>query len=46
VDDEIMTLCDVAHYLHCEQVTIYRLLSKRAIPGIRVGYWRFRRVLS
>ncbi len=39
-----MTLRDVARYLHCEPVTIYRLLRKRAIPGIRVGDWRFRRL--
>ena len=43
VDGEIMTLRDVARYLHCEPVTIYRLLSKRAIPGIRAGDWRLRR---
>ena len=41
---DVMTLQQVADYLHCHYTTIYRLLRKRAIPGFRLGGdWRFRR---
>jgi len=41
---EIMTIHGVAEYLNCHYGTIYRLLSKRAIPAFRLGSdWRFMR---
>jgi len=44
VDSEIMTLHEVADYLHCHHSTISRLLGKRAIPAFRLASdWRFRR---
>ncbi len=44
VDREIMTVRDAADYLHCVPQTIYRLLTKGAIPAFRIGSdWRFRR---
>ncbi len=40
---EILTVRDVANYLHCHQTTIYRLLRTGQIPAFRVGsYWRFK----
>jgi excisionase family DNA binding protein len=42
--DEIMTAGDVAHYLLCDVVTIYRLIKKGEISCFRVGsncrFWR------
>jgi excisionase family DNA binding protein len=41
---EIMTLPQVAEYLHCYPSTLYRLLKRRQIPGFLLGGdWRFRR---
>lgn len=41
---EILTLRDVAAYLHCSTVTVYRLVSRGQFPGFRVGHlWRFDR---
>ena len=40
---DVMTLQEVADYLHCHYSTIHRLLRMRAIHGFRVGGWRFRR---
>jgi excisionase family DNA binding protein len=43
-DDKVMTVTDVAEYLHVHPSTIYRLLRKREIPAFRVGSdWRFNR---
>ncbi len=40
--DEIMTVAEVAQYLHCSQSTIYRLLKRREIPAFKIGSdWRF-----
>ncbi len=42
--NEIMTLPQVAEYLHCHPATLYRLLRFRKIPGFHLGGdWRFRR---
>jgi excisionase family DNA binding protein len=39
---EIMTLDDVARFLHVHASTVYRLLKNRAIPAFKVGSdWRF-----
>jgi excisionase family DNA binding protein len=43
-DDKVMTVTEVAEYLHVHPSTIYRLLRKREIPAFRVGSdWRFNR---
>ena len=40
---EIVTVKDLAKYLHCHQSTIYRLVKRREIPGFRLGGgWRFK----
>jgi len=44
LDDEIWTVVEVAAYLRVSEATIYKLLKKGKIPGVRVGRsWRFRR---
>jgi excisionase family DNA binding protein len=41
---EIMNVHHVAQYLHCDGVTIYRLIKKDKFPAFRLGSdWRFRR---
>ena len=41
---EIMTVPQVAEYLHCHPSTIYRLVRQQQIPGFWVGgVWRFKR---
>ena len=43
-DSDIMTMQEVADYLHCHYTTIHRLLRQRAIPAFRLGSdWRLRR---
>ena len=43
-DDKVMTVTEVADYLHVHPSTIYRLLRKQEIPAFRVGSdWRFNR---
>jgi excisionase family DNA binding protein len=43
-DDKVLTVAEVAEYLHVHPSTIYRLLRKREIPAFRVGSdWRFNR---
>jgi excisionase family DNA binding protein len=38
----VMTLEDVAQYLHVHPSTVYRLLKNRSIPAFKVGSdWRF-----
>ena len=40
--DTILTVGDLATYLHVHRSTIYRLLKRREIPGFRLGSdWRF-----
>ena len=40
---EIVTVKDLAKYLHCHQSTIYRLVKRGDIPGFRLGGgWRLR----
>lgn len=44
MSSEIMTLREVAEYLACHPVTIYRLAQSREIPAFRLGgNWRFKR---
>ena len=43
-EDKVMTVMEVAEYLHVHPSTIYRLLRKQEIPAFRVGSdWRFNR---
>ena len=38
----VLTLEDVAEYLHVHPSTVYRLLKNRSIPAFKVGSdWRF-----
>jgi excisionase family DNA binding protein len=40
---QIVTVRDLARYLHCHQSTIYRLVNRGQIPGFRLGGgWRFK----
>ena len=41
---EIMTLTEVAEYLHCHKITVYRMVQSGQIPAFQVGSsWRLRR---
>ena len=43
VTREILTVRDIANYLHCHQSTIYRLANRGEIPAFRLGGgWRFK----
>ena len=35
---EVMTVKEVAEYLHCSQSTIRKLLKKKQIPSFRIAY--------
>ncbi len=38
----VMTLGEVAHYLHVHPSTVYRLLKEKRIPAFKMGSdWRF-----
>jgi excisionase family DNA binding protein len=40
----VLTVQDVAEYLHVHQSTIYRLIKTRHLPAYKVGRdWRFNR---
>ncbi|MRG71100.1 helix-turn-helix domain-containing protein [Alphaproteobacteria bacterium HT1-32] len=44
MDDEILTIKEVAAYLKLTEKTAYRLAAEGGIPGFKVGgSWRFRR---
>lgn len=44
MDDEILTIKEVAVYLKLTEKTAYRLAAEGDIPGFKVGgSWRFRR---
>ena len=41
---DIMTVRELAEFLHCHPSTIYRLLRQRKLPAFKVGSdWRFSR---
>ncbi len=43
-DDTLMTVNELAAYLRCHIVSIYRLLKRNKIPAFKVGSdWRFSR---
>jgi excisionase family DNA binding protein len=40
----VMTIEEVAKYLHVHPQTVYRMLKKGAMPGFKIGSdWRFNR---
>jgi excisionase family DNA binding protein len=42
LESEVMTVGDIAQYLHCHISTIYRLLGQTQIPAFQLGGdWRF-----
>ncbi|SEN59685.1 methylation-associated defense system helix-turn-helix domain-containing protein MAD1 [Nitrosomonas marina] len=44
MNDEIMTLKEVAAYLKLAEKTAYRLAAEGKLPGFKVGgSWRFKR---
>ena len=44
MDNEILTLKEVAQYLKLAEKTAYRLAAEGKLPGFKVGgSWRFRR---
>ncbi len=44
MNDEIMTIQEVALYLKLNEKTTYRLASEGKLPGFKVGgSWRFKR---
>ncbi|EGQ8131265.1 methylation-associated defense system helix-turn-helix domain-containing protein MAD1 [Vibrio parahaemolyticus] len=44
MDDQILTLKEVAAYLKLAEKTAYRLASEGKLPGFKVGgSWRFKR---
>jgi excisionase family DNA binding protein len=39
---EVLTIRDVAAYLHLPLSTVYRLVGRGALPGLKMGrQWRF-----
>jgi excisionase family DNA binding protein len=41
-DTKVLTVRELATYLHVHQTTIYRLLKNRELPAFKVGSdWRF-----
>jgi excisionase family DNA binding protein len=43
-ETDIMTVREVADYLDCHYMTIYRLVKTAGLPAFRLGgNWRFRR---
>jgi excisionase family DNA binding protein len=44
MDDEILTLKEVAEYLKLAEKTAYRLAAEGKLPGFKVGgSWRFKK---
>jgi excisionase family DNA binding protein len=42
MNEVILTIKDVAEFLKVRPVTIYKLLSLKKIPGVKIsGVWRF-----
>ena len=42
MDDEVLTIKEVAEYLKLTEKTVYRLAAEGKIPGFKVGgSWRF-----
>jgi excisionase family DNA binding protein len=44
MNDDVLTIREVADFLKVNEKTVYSLAQKRRIPGFKVGgQWRFRR---
>ncbi len=44
MNDDVLTIREVADYLKVNEKTVYSLAQKRRIPAFKVGgQWRFRR---
>ena len=44
MDNEILTIREVAEYLKLAEKTVYRLVAEGKIPGFKVGgAWRFKK---
>ena len=42
--DVLMTVKEVARYLHVVQLTVYRMIDRGDLPAVKVGrVWRIRR---
>lgn len=42
--EDLMTTEEVARYLRVNKFTVYRLVSRKQLPALRVGnQWRFKR---
>ena len=40
--DKLMTVDEVAAYLRVNPMTVYRMVNRGALPGVKVGdLWRF-----
>jgi len=46
MQENLLTVDQVARYLKVDKFTIYRLVTQRKIPAFRVGnQWRFKRTM-
>jgi excisionase family DNA binding protein len=46
MQENLLTVDQVARYLRVDKFTIYRLVTQRKIPAFRVGnQWRFKRAM-
>lgn len=44
MNDDVMTVRDVAEYLKLDERTVYNLAIKGKLPAVKIGkQWRFRR---
>ena len=44
MDNDIMTLKEVAEFLKLSELSLYRLLRERKIPAFKIGQqWRFKK---
>lgn len=42
---EVMTISDLAAYLQMSQSSLYKLVQRGGVPGLKVGrHWRFHKV--
>lgn len=43
-EDSLLTIREVAKYLHVVQLTVYRMIKRGDLPAVKVGrVWRIRR---
>jgi excisionase family DNA binding protein len=44
IDDQIMTVSEVAEYLKISEMTTYKLVQEGKIPAFKIGrHWRIKR---